>query len=299
MTSSRFWGVYWDRRRKKWKVQYRDADGKYRNCGRFDDEEEAARALNKAIVDAGLEGKRQMNAFDATGALVPRVRHTSKSRDRSAVVAPDPARASTATSSKFWGVTWSKRARRWKAYYKDANGKKRQIGLFDTQEEAAHAYNAAIRRAGLEGSRKTNPVVDGQLVPRERNAPGQGRRHKRSRDEIAADAPSPPRACRPRRAVNHDEDPDFEPRAVEPPPTSVRRRSPRWAVSRSVPDTGVPTCPVCLDPTTTTLACGHAMCEDCMGRLAASEGQTLTRSRRRVVIRCPLRCDALTERVLA
>ena len=45
--------------------------------------------------------------------------------------------------------------------------------------------------------------------------------------------------------------------------------------------------------------CGHAMCEDCMGRLAASEGQTLTRSRRRVVIRCPLRCDALTERVLA
>ena len=44
---------------------------------------------------------------------------------------------------------------------------------------------------------------------------------------------------------------------------------------------------------------GHAMCEDCMGRLAASEGQTLTRSRRRVVIRCPLRCDASTERVLA
>ena len=47
------------------------------------------------------------------------------------------------------------------------------------------------------------------------------------------------------------------------------------------------------------IECGHAMCEDCMGRLAASEGQTLTRSRRRVVIRCPLRCHALTERVLA
>ena len=46
-------------------------------------------------------------------------------------------------------------------------------------------------------------------------------------------------------------------------------------------------------------AAPNAMCEDCMGRLAASEGQTLTRSRRRVVIRCPLRCDALTERVLA
>ena len=46
-------------------------------------------------------------------------------------------------------------------------------------------YNAAIRRAGLEGTRHTNPVVDGQLVPRERK-----RTKKRRRDEPAA-APSP------------------------------------------------------------------------------------------------------------
>ena len=45
--------------------------------------------------------------------------------------------------------------------------------------------------------------------------------------------------------------------------------------------------------------CGHAMCEECMGRLAVFQGQTLTRSRRRVVIQCPLRCLAPTERVLA
>jgi hypothetical protein len=64
--------------------------------------------------------------------------------------------------------------------------------IYDTQEAAAHAVNAAIRRAGLEGRRKTNPVVDGQLVPRVRNAPGQGRRRdKRRRDESAAAAPSP------------------------------------------------------------------------------------------------------------
>ena len=61
----------------------------------------------------------------------------------------------------------------------------------------------------------------------------------------------------------------------------------------------VPILPLCLDPTSVTLVCGHAMCEECMGRLAVFQGQTLTRSRRRVVIQCPLRCQASTERVLA
>jgi hypothetical protein len=132
-----------------------------------------------------------MNAADVTATLVPRVtRHTSKPRDRSAVVAPDAARAPTAPTSKFWGVTWAKKSRRWQAYYKDADGKNRSIGLYDTQESAAHAVNAAIRRAGLEGRRKTNPVVDGQLVPRELKARGHGPRYKRRRDEPAA-APSP------------------------------------------------------------------------------------------------------------
>ena len=94
--------------------------------------------------------------------------------DRSAVVAPDPARAPTETTSKFWGVSWHKRARRWQAKYSDANRNRRHVGFFDTQEAAAHAINAAIRRAGLEGKRRTNPVVDGQLVPKKRKAPGHG-----------------------------------------------------------------------------------------------------------------------------
>ena len=71
------------------------------------------------------------------------------------------------------------------ATYNDATGKKRWIGLFDTQEAAAHAVNAAIRRAGLEGKRRTNPVVDGRLVPKNSR--------KRRRKEPAA---SPSRARR-------------------------------------------------------------------------------------------------------
>ena len=123
-----------------------------------------------------------MNAVDATGALVPKPpgHHNARDRrDRSAVVAPDLSRDPTTTTSKFWGVTWDKKKRRWKAQYTDANGKQGNIGYFDNQEAAAHAVNAAIRRAGLEGRRKTNPVVDGQLVPpKKRKAPGHGQRRK-------------------------------------------------------------------------------------------------------------------------
>ena len=54
------------------------------------------------------------------------------------------------------------------------------------KEAAAHAVNAAIRRAGLQGKRRTNPVVDGQLVPK---PPGPHNK-KRRRDEPAA-TPSP------------------------------------------------------------------------------------------------------------
>ena len=60
--SSRFWGVTWHQENNKWLAQYRDADGKMRCIGHYDDEEEAARAYNDAISDAGLEGKRHTNA---------------------------------------------------------------------------------------------------------------------------------------------------------------------------------------------------------------------------------------------
>jgi len=193
-TSSRFWGVTWDRNAKRWRAYYYDADGKRHHIGLFDDEEKAARAYNKAISDAGLQAKRNMNAVDATGALVPKSGNWGAAipKDRSAVVAPDAARAPTEATSKFWGVSWDKSERRWKAGYTDANGKTRHIGYFDTQEQAAHAVNAAIRRAGLGGRRKTNPVVDGQLVPRARKAPGYGCDALRKRPR-GVDPAAPPR----------------------------------------------------------------------------------------------------------
>ena len=114
-------------------------------------------------------------------------------------------------------MSWENKSRRWKANYNDADGKNRHLGLYDTQEAAAHAVNAAIRRAGLEGRRKTNPVVDGQLVPRALKAPGHGespRARKRRREKSGAAMPSTRARRRPRRvarAVNYDEsEPDAD-----------------------------------------------------------------------------------------
>ena len=41
---------------------------------------------------------------------------------------------------------------------------KGRVGRYGNEEEAAYAYNDAIREAGLEGVRKVNPVVDGKLA---------------------------------------------------------------------------------------------------------------------------------------
>ena len=169
-TSSRFWGVSWSKASKKWQAQYKDADGKTCSLGYFDEEEQAARAVNKAIRDAGLEGQRKTNAVDAAGALVPKPLRWYNRRACSAVVAPDAVRAPTEPTSKFWGVTWNQVLRVWVARYSDANGKHRHIGHFVTEEAAAHAVNAAIGALppDVQRRRHTNPVVDGQLVPKRR-----------------------------------------------------------------------------------------------------------------------------------
>jgi len=78
-------------------------------------------------------------------------------------------RAQPRFAPKYWGVAWDERKQRWRASYVDGTGRRHVLGFFVRGEEAAaaHAVNAAIRRAGLEGRRKTNPVdADGRVVPR-------------------------------------------------------------------------------------------------------------------------------------
>ena len=88
---SRFWGVRWIRRDKRWMAWYTDAKGEKCHVGHFFDEETAARARDEAVRAARLEGKRTMNV-DESGSLVPKPVCGTRSRGRAAAVAPLPPR---------------------------------------------------------------------------------------------------------------------------------------------------------------------------------------------------------------
>ena len=72
--ASRFWGVSWKADRSKWLVRYKDTSTPAKNChvGYFTDEEAAALAYNKAIIEADLEHLRVMNRVDASGRPLPK-----------------------------------------------------------------------------------------------------------------------------------------------------------------------------------------------------------------------------------
>ena len=168
---SRYVGVSWNEQRGKWISRYSDATGKQRSCGQFECDEAAARARDRAILAAGLENERRMNACHATGALVdkpPGYYNPRPEHDDAAVRAPDPTRAPQAKTSHFIGVHWDRSLGRWRGTIGDARDKRRTLGRFDTEEAAAHAVNAAIKLLppDVQLKRSLNPVVDGQLVPK-------------------------------------------------------------------------------------------------------------------------------------
>ena len=228
-----FEGVYWNTEVKKYKVEYEVASGRVRPRGTYTDPMEAARAYNAIILREKLDSTHKLNAIvgglpvpreDAMGRGVKRsvskdgivmnrechgillpLAPAAPNFDPSEVVPPDPERIRSSRNgcSKYFGVTWEHNPPRWTAVFSTTGrmgGRAITIDYFKTEEEAAHAYNAAIRRYGLESIHKTNPVVNGVLVPR----------------------PTP-------RSVNRGY---LDPRLVQPPSCRPRGATPAWAELR-------------------------------------------------------------------
>ena len=159
------------------------------NCD-DDDDDDAAFGIESSASSFSTRPQGDDRSDDtAAPEPKPKVRrtHIGTTRiriDRPSVIGPDPARAPTETSSKYWGVTWQQSSARWQAQYTDADNATQYLGVFRTQEAAAHRVNAAIETlpAHVQRRRRKNEVdpATGKLLPLKKSvAPGHGPRHER------------------------------------------------------------------------------------------------------------------------
>jgi hypothetical protein len=151
MATSAFVGVGWDKKNRNWMARI-SHDRKEQSLGRFDDEREAARAVDTAA--------RRLRGEDAHGGRggrnkwlhlnFPTEGEVKRAQERGALLTEEDKIVAAAASerqgpSKFVGVSWDKKNRRWKARIKHER-KNQNLGTFDDEHEAARAVDMAARR---------------------------------------------------------------------------------------------------------------------------------------------------------
>jgi hypothetical protein len=120
---SRFVGVCWNKRAKKWEVRATDK-GKQKHIGSYVDETAAARAFDAYVIAKKIN--TDLNFPSAPGAAGHRT--TKKGR-----------------TSRHCGVCWLKSRKKWMAQIK-VDGKSKYLGSFVDEDDAGRAYDAAIHK---------------------------------------------------------------------------------------------------------------------------------------------------------
>ena len=141
---SKYVGVSWDKRDKKWEANIR-IDGKKKNLGYYHDEKEAARIYDE---QAALLGK-PVN-FPLHEGMEQAVKAAYYRKDLSKV--PNVNRP-----SKYVGVSWSKTNKTWHAMIM-IDGKQKGLGYYHDEKEAARMYD---EQAALLGKPVNFPLHEG------------------------------------------------------------------------------------------------------------------------------------------
>eukprot|EP00985_Skeletonema_marinoi_P032167 scaffold39070_cov174-Skeletonema_marinoi.AAC.3 len=144
--ASKYTGVHFNKQMNKWRVQI-DIKGKQRYIGHYENEEEAAtdyaRAVFKYKGQGALDKARERRALD-----------NAREQDSIIIiidlsgVPPQPPITKSAGlikegASKYTGASFNKKANKWLAKTR-IEGKQRQIGSYENEEEAAVDYARAV-----------------------------------------------------------------------------------------------------------------------------------------------------------
>jgi hypothetical protein len=152
VTTSKFVGVCWNKKRRKWIARIKH-DGKKKHLGRFDDEHVAARAADAAarrLRGEDAHGRQTIGGGHTWRLNFPTEGEVKRAKDIGALLTEkDRTAAATASErqgpSTFVGVHWNKLERKWKAQICH-DGKQQYLGTFDDEHEAARAVDTAARR---------------------------------------------------------------------------------------------------------------------------------------------------------